>query len=85
MGKDSRAKESGGKGKGKQAAGGSDDSASKGKGKAGKADGAWHMHICKRSFVFPYSVFLELLCYYYLQYTYYVQSRDLSSDFGFCF
>ena len=39
MGKDSKAKESGGKGKGKQAAGGSDDSASKGKGKAGKADG----------------------------------------------
>ncbi|GFZ17586.1 FKBP-like peptidyl-prolyl cis-trans isomerase family protein [Actinidia rufa] len=39
MGKDSKAKESGGKGKGKQAAGGSDDGASKGKGKAGKADG----------------------------------------------
>lgn len=37
MGKDSKAKESGGKGKGKQAGGGSDENASKGKGKAGKA------------------------------------------------
>lgn len=38
MGKDSKPKE--GKGKGKQAAGGSDENASKGKGKAGKsADG----------------------------------------------
>ncbi|CAI0431561.1 unnamed protein product [Linum tenue] len=39
MGKDSKAKDAGGKGKGKQAAGGSDENASKGKGKSGKADG----------------------------------------------
>ncbi|KAL7161296.1 hypothetical protein ACSBR2_041862 [Camellia fascicularis] len=39
MGKDSKAKESGGKGKGKQAVGGSDDTASKGKGKGVKTDG----------------------------------------------
>ena len=37
MGKDAKA--AGGKGKGKQAAGGSDESAPKGKGKAGKTDG----------------------------------------------
>ncbi|PHU00950.1 hypothetical protein BC332_30737 [Capsicum chinense] len=39
MGKDSKSKDSGSKGKGKQAAGGSEDVASKGKGKAGKGDG----------------------------------------------
>ncbi|KAL7161298.1 hypothetical protein ACSBR2_041864 [Camellia fascicularis] len=39
MCKDSKPKESGGKGKGKQAAGGSDDTASKGKGKGAKTDG----------------------------------------------
>ncbi|KAL7179050.1 hypothetical protein ACSBR1_042424 [Camellia fascicularis] len=39
MGKDSKAKESGGKGKGKQAVGGSDDTTSKGKGKGTKTDG----------------------------------------------
>ncbi|CAL5444778.1 unnamed protein product [Camellia sinensis] len=38
-GKDSKAKESGGKGKGKQAVGGSDDRASKSKGKSVKTDG----------------------------------------------
>lgn len=37
MGKDSKSKDPGGKGKGKQAASGGDDNASKGKGKAGKA------------------------------------------------
>ncbi|GMQ10771.1 hypothetical protein CsSME_00053648 [Camellia sinensis var. sinensis] len=39
MCKDSKPKKSGGKGKGKQAAGGSDDTASKGKGKGAKTDG----------------------------------------------
>lgn len=39
MGKDSKSKDSSGKNKGKQAAGGSDEAASKGKGKAGKSDG----------------------------------------------
>lgn len=40
MGKDSKSKESGGKGKGKQAASGLDENASKGKGKGVKgADG----------------------------------------------
>lgn len=39
MGKDSKPKDSGGKGKGKQTGGGSDEAASKGKGKAGKSDG----------------------------------------------
>ncbi|KAB1216740.1 Peptidyl-prolyl cis-trans isomerase NIMA-interacting 4 [Morella rubra] len=37
MGKDAKAKDSGAKGKGKQAAGGADENASKGKGKGGKA------------------------------------------------
>ncbi|KAI7986562.1 hypothetical protein LOK49_LG14G00651 [Camellia lanceoleosa] len=39
MCKDSKPKESGGKGKGKQAAVGSDDTASQGKGKCAKTDG----------------------------------------------
>ncbi|CAL5441766.1 unnamed protein product [Camellia sinensis] len=39
MCKDSKPKESGGKGKGKQARGGSDNTASKGKGKGAKTDG----------------------------------------------
>lgn len=37
MGKDSKPKDAGGKGKGKQAAGGADENSSKGKGKGGKA------------------------------------------------
>lgn len=37
MGKDSKSKDSGAKGKGKQAASGADENASKGKGKSGKA------------------------------------------------
>ncbi|CAL5362255.1 unnamed protein product [Camellia sinensis] len=46
-GKESKAKESGGKGKGKQAVGGSDDSTSKSKGKSVKTDGFWILFLAR--------------------------------------
>lgn len=46
MGKDSKAKEPSGKGKGKQTGGGSEEGASKGKGKAGKGDKADGLGTC---------------------------------------
>lgn len=67
MGKDSKAKDSGAKGKGKQAAGGADESASKGKGKGGKAaDGLGTCTYVKGFFLFtfPLCPILELFLNY---------------------
>lgn len=63
MGKDSKTKDSGGKGKGKQAGGGSDGAASKGKGKAGKSDGLGTCTYVKGWFfsVFLFSFTIQVL------------------------
>lgn len=62
MGKDSKAKDSG-KGKGKQAAGGSDDAASKGKGKAGKGDALGTCTYVKgSSLTFPTVILVYITC-----------------------
>lgn len=53
MGKDSKAKEPSGKGKGKQAAAGGEENASKGKGKGGKAADGLGTCTYVKGFIFP--------------------------------